>query len=203
MIYINYQYIRQHNIGNYIKFQSWEGEANGRNPQLFYTFDDGVLCLDTCIGEKIPFDKKYHQRNKGGELYKFTGCHNCGYAYKCKKLLKNKDLDFRLFELIPDYELLKEQARKNLLSPKGIEIRINRSIQVEGTFGQIKQNMNYDRIRRRGLEKVSCEIMLMCLGRNIRKFLTLLEAKEVKSNYWEENNGLKKEKFPFPKQKKN
>ncbi len=107
-----------------------------------------------------------------------------------------------IIELIPDYELLKEQARNNLLSPKGIEIRINRSIQVEGTFGQIKQNMNYDRIRRRGLEKVSCEIMLMCLGRNIRKFLTLLEAKEVKSNYWEENNGLKKEKFPFPKQKR-
>ena len=74
--------------------------------------------------------------------------------------------------MVPDYELLKEQARENLLSPKGIEIRINRSIQVEGTFGQLKQNMQYIRIRRRGLDKVSCEIMLMCLGRNIRKLFT-------------------------------
>ena len=85
--------------------------------------------------------------------------------------------------MIPDYELLKEQARENLLSPKGIEIRINRSIQVEGTFGQIKQNMNYERIRRRGLERVSCEIMLMCLGRNVRKFFTLLNTDNIKSNY--------------------
>ena len=88
-----------------------------------------------------------------------------------------------------------------MLSPEGIEIRINRSIQVEGTFGQLKQNMQYVRIRRRGLEKVSCEIMLMCLGINIRKYFTLLDSKEIKSKYWEKSNNLKAERFPFVKQK--
>ena len=101
-----------------------------------------------------------------------------------------------------DYELYKEYARDNLLSPKGIEIRINRSIQVEGTFGQLKQNMHYTRIRRRGIKKVSCEIMLMCLGRNIRKYFVLLDKQEIKSNYWEKPLYLQKEIFPFPKQKK-
>lgn len=201
-IYINYKYMREHNIGNFVKFQSWAGEADGKRPQLFYTFTDGVLCLNTCIGEELPFDNSHHQRYKDGKLYKFTGCNTCGYSYICKKQLKNKDLDFRLYELISDYELLKDQARENLLSPKGIEIRINRSIQVEGTFGQLKQNMQYVRIRRRGMEKVSCEIMLMCLGRNIRKFFALLVSDEIKSNYWKKTNNLKKEKFPFPKQKK-
>lgn len=202
-IYKNYKYMRVHNIGNYVKFQSWSGEADGKRPQLFYTFNDGVLCLNTCIGEEVPFDSSHHQRNEGGKLYKFIGCDNCNYSYICKKKLKNKDLDYRLYELNTDYELLKEEARKNLLSPKGIEIRINRSIQVEGTFGQIKNNMSYERIRRRGLEKVSCEIMLMSLGRNIRKFFTLLDNNsDAKSLYWEKNNNLKTEKFPFPKQKK-
>ena len=200
-IYINYKYMREHGINNYVKFQSWTSEANGKNPQLFYTFNDGVLCLNTCIGEEIPFDFRHHQRNEGGKLYRFTGCNNCDYAYICKKKLKIKDLDYRLYELIPDYELLKEQARENLLSPNGIEIRINRSIQVEGTFGEIKQNMNYERIRRRGLNKVSCEIMLMCLGRNVRKLFTLIESNNIKSNYWEKSSDLKKENFPFPKQK--
>jgi len=170
-IYKNYQYMNEHNINNYVKFQTWEGEANGKRPQLFYTFSDGVLCLNTC-----------------------------NYSYICKKNLKNKDLDFRQIELMPEYELFKEQARVNLLSSKGIEIRVNRSIQVEGTFGQLKQNMQYIRIRRRGLEKVKCEIMLMCLGKNIRKFLTLLDKSEIKSIYWRNNNS-KAEKFPFPKQK--
>ena len=39
---------------------------------------------------------------------------------------------------------------ENLLSPKCIKIRINRSIQVEGTSGRIKQNINYVQIRRLG-----------------------------------------------------
>lgn len=201
-IYMNYKYMRKHNIGNYVKFQTWSGEADGKRPQLFYTFSDGVLCLNAHIGELVPFNSNYHQRNKEGKLYKFTGCNNCNYNYICKKSLKNKDLDFRLIELIPNYELLKEQARINLLSTKGIEIRINRSIQVEGTFGQLKQNMHYERIRRRGMKQVSCEIMLMCLGRNVRKIFTLLDVKEIKSNYWEKTINLKEEKFPFPKQKK-
>ncbi len=137
----------------YVKFQSWKGEADGKNPQLFYTFDDGVMCLNTCIGEEIPFNYSHHQRYENSKLYQFTGRNSCNYSYICKKKLKNKDNDYRKIELIPYYELLKEQARNNLQSPKGIEMRINRSIQVEGTFGQIKNNMNYDRIRRRGLEK--------------------------------------------------
>ena len=144
--YKNYKYMREHNIKNYVKFQNWEGESSGKHPQLFYTFNDGVICLNTNIGEQVPFDYCHRKRNKDGVLYKFNGCSDCNYSYKCKAKLKNKDEDYRYIELIPDYELLKEEARNNLLSPKGIEIRINRSIQVEGTFGQIKNNMNYDRL---------------------------------------------------------
>lgn len=200
--YKNYKYMREHNIINYIKFQNWAGESSGKNPQLFYTFDDGILCLNTCIGEVITFDFSHRKRNKDGVLYKFVGCNNCNYSYKCKAKLKNKSNDYRYIELIPDYELLKEKVRNNLLSPKGIEIRINRSIQVEGTFGQIKNNMNYDRIRRRGLEKVSAEIMLMCLGVNIRRYLSSIDENKFKSNCWNTPHNLSKERFPYVKQKK-
>lgn len=62
--------------------------------------------------------------------------------------------------------------------------------------------MNYERIKRRGFDKVTCEIMLMCLGRNIRKMFVLMDQENIKSNYWEKTENLKKETFPFPKQKK-
>ena len=201
-MYENYQYMKEHNIKNYVKHFTWSGETDGKRPQLFYTFEDGVMCLNTCIGEEISFYGIRHPRYKNSKLYKFVGCNNCNYSYICKKNLKNKNYDYRLYELIPEYELLKEEARKNLQSPKGIEIRINRSIQVEGAFGQIKQNMQYTRIRRRGLEKVSCEIMLMCLGANIRKYFSTLDGNKLKDNYWNTPTNLKEEKFPFPKQKK-
>lgn len=199
--YKNYKYMKEHNINNYVKFQSWGGESSGKSPQLFYVFDDGVMCLNTCIGEEIEFDNHHRKRNKNGKLYKFVGCNSCNYSYKCKAKLKNKDEDYRYIELIPEYELLKEEARNNLQSPKGIEIRINRSIQVEGTFGQIKNNMNYDRIRRRGLNKVSCEIMLMCLGVNIRRYFSSSIENKFKSNCWNTPFTLQKEKFPYVKPK--
>ena len=116
---------------------------------------------------------------------------------------------FRKVEINPEYEILKEEARNNLLSLQGIEIRINRSIQVEGTFGQVKQNMNYTRIRRRGLNKVECEEMLVLLGVNIRKFMNLVsnndnsnENNKPNSNFWKSKpKNLKAEKFPYVKPK--
>lgn len=200
--YMNYKYMRKHGINNYVKFLNWEGESNGKRPQLFYTFNDGVMCLNTCIGEEVQFNYKHRRLYEEGKLYKFVGCNECKYLYKCKEKLKNKNDDYRYIELIPEYELMKEEVRNNLLSPKGIEIRVNRSIQVEGTFGQIKNNMNYDRIRRRGIEKVSCEIMLMCLGVNIRRYFNSLnDENKFKKNCWKESTTLQKEKFPNVKQK--
>lgn len=201
--YNNYKYIKEHGINNYIKFQNWEGEATGKNPQLFYTFDDGVMCLNANIGEEVPFNYYHRRKYKDGILYKFTGCNNCNYSYKCKEKLKekNRHTNYRYYELIPEYELLKEEVRNNLLSPKGIEIRINRSIQDEGTFGQIKYNMNYDRIRRRGLNKVSGEIMLMCLGVNVRRYFSSMNENRFKSNCWNTPSNLEKEKFQNVKQK--
>ena len=67
---------------------------------------------------------------------------------------------------------------------------------MEGTFGQIKQNMNYERIRRRGLNKVACEIMLMCLGVNIRRFFNSFDKISFKDNCWQAPSDLQSEIFP-------
>ena len=67
-------------------------------------------------------------------------------------------------------------ARKNLLTTKGIEMRVNRSSQVEGVFGIVKQDMQYDRFRRRGLDKVHVEMCLTLIGHLLR----VVDAKTFK-----------------------
>lgn len=201
-IYINYEYIKKHNIGNYVKYQSWDGESTGKHPRLFnIDKDKNVICLNSIVGS--DYITNAHPRIKNSRFLIFTGCNNCNYSYKCKEFMKdeNKNKDFRIKEISIEYELFKDEAKENLLSPKGIEIRINRSIQVEGTFGQIKQNMNYERIRRRGLDKVSCEIMLMCLGVNIRRLFNSFEESKFKNNCWNAPEDLQPEIFPSVKQK--
>ena len=74
-------------------------------------------------------------------------------------------------------------------------MRVNRSSQAEGAFGVIKQDMDYERARRRGLENVSLEFMLTCLGYNIRKLFLLIEGK-AKMDYWKAPDNLKPETIP-------
>lgn len=91
--------------------------------------------------------------------------------------------------------IYKNIAKSNLLSTKGIELRVNRSAQAEGAFGVIKQDMEYDRIRRRGLEKVSAEIMLVCLGYVLRKLFKLFDG-TAKMDYWIAPLSLTPEQLP-------
>lgn len=202
-IYKNYEFLHTNNIGNYLKFVAWNGETSGKRPQLFFFGNGNFKCLNGIVGKYIF--TKTHPRYKDSKFYIFEGCDNCKYSYKCKEYLKDKSQDFRRAELSIKYETYKDEARKNLLSPDGIEIRINRSIQVEGTYGQIKQNMNYTRFRRRGMDSVECEFMLECLGVNIRKLFKLLDnPKLIKKSYWDRPFGLQKEVIPDvkPKEKK-
>ena len=199
-IYTNYEFLSQNNIGNYLKFNSWNGEASGKRPKLFFLDNNDFRCLNGNIGEYIF--TKTHPRYSDSKFYQFIGCNNCNYSYKCKEYLKDKSQNFRKVELSFKYETFKEEARKNLLSLEGIEIRINRSIQVEGTYGQIKQNMNYTRFRRRGIDSVECEFMLECLGVNIRKLFKLFDEPDlIKKSYWNSPTILQEEIFPIVKQK--
>ena len=74
-------------------------------------------------------------------------------------------------------------------------MRVNRSSQVEGAFGVIKQDMDYDRVRRREMTGVSLEFMLTCLGYNVRKLFLFIEGK-TKTDYWKAPDDLKVETIP-------
>ena len=63
-----------------------------------------------------------------------------------------------------------EEVIKNLDSIQGALLRMNRSIQSEGTFGVIKNDRWYKRIVRRGIESVEMEVFLVSIGHNLYKY---------------------------------
>ena len=79
---------------------------------------------------------------------------------------------------------------------------MNRSIQAEGLFGELKQNMGYIRLRRRGMKKVTAEIMMMCLGINIRKLFSVYKKESIKKHYWTPGENTFPQTFPPVKPKK-
>lgn len=73
---------------------------------------------------------------------------------------------------------LQKEARENLQSNLGIELRMQQSAQVEGAFGVIKGNAGFRRFNRRGIENVKFEFILIAIGYNLSK----LHKKKFRSN---------------------
>ena len=59
---------------------------------------------------------------------------------------------------------------QNITSDVGIKLRINRSIQVEGAFGVIKENYAFRRFLTRGKRKTETQFFLIAFAFNILKF---------------------------------
>lgn len=197
----NYRYINKHHIGNYVKYQSWQGNVSGRRPDQYHLneVDLTITCLNGNIGKKVDIPNR-HPKYAGAVFYKVTGCNKCEFMPYCKRFMKAKDENFKIFEVNVEYQKYRNQATKDLLSPKGIEMRVNRSSQNEGAFGTLKQDMEYTRFRRVSLSKVTAEYMLTFLGYNVRKLFRFFSGK-AKFNYWVAPEDLPAEKFKKPRAK--
>ena len=68
---------------------------------------------------------------------------------------------------------IKEQKRKEdlerILSDRGIQLRVNRSIQVEGSFATVKEAMNFRQYLYRGNRNVLAQSILVAIAHNINK----------------------------------
>ena len=179
----NYDYLKEHDIKNYVKYQSWEGNISGKNPDCYHLNSDGTItCLNNYIGYETVLTNR-HPKKANAVFFKVEGCNDCSFKSYCKRFLKTQDENFKIFEVVKDLQNYKQEATENLLSPRGIEIRVNRSIQVEGVFGIIKQDYRRTRFNRRGLNKVSTETMLYFLGLNIAKLFRYYETGKL-NKYW-------------------
>lgn len=197
----NYRYLKRNNIGNFVKHQSWEGNVSGRNPDRYRLNDDETItCLNGKIGKVTQIEGR-HPKKKGGIFYRITGCKKCDFRSYCKRWQKRKSDNFKIFEVNPEMCRYKQEAEENLLSPKGIEIRVDRSCQIEGSFGCLKQDMPYVRFRRTLLPRVKMEYVLTFLGFNIRKLFRYYD-RNLKTKYWTAPTDLKPEHFAKPSAKK-
>ena len=64
---------------------------------------------------------------------------------------------------------LREESLQNIQSEEGIILRRNRSIQVEGAFGVLKEDYGFRKFLTRGKIHVMVEMLLLCFGYNVQK----------------------------------
>ena len=63
----------------------------------------------------------------------------------------------------------RQETIKRVTSDYGTQLRMNRSIQAEGSFGDLKQDMQFRRYLSKGNANVLAESTLLAMARNINK----------------------------------
>lgn len=92
------------------------------------------------------------------------GCKSCSSRSACMKKSRAKYKHVQINHKLAAYQ---KKATELITSDLGKEIRVNRSIQAEGAFAQIKSNWAYKRFLRKGMNGIQAEWTLMCMSMNI------------------------------------
>ena len=180
--YNNYIFCEQNGIEKYMKFPMFKKETKN---QKYH--EDPFRAVNFRIDEqgvmRCPNDKAFHflyrknvrgnQYGRKEELYECEDCSGCPYAEKCKKTDKN-----RTVRINQELTSMHQEVIENLESIHGALLRMNRSIQAEGTFGIMKNDRWYKRIVRRGIHSVKLEVLLVAIGHNLYKY----QKKDEKQN---------------------
>ena len=75
-----------------------------------------------------------------------------------------------------------QKATELITTDEGILLRMNRSIQVEGAFGVLKNDYEFQKFLLRGKTKVKLEILLLCMGYNLNKLHAKIQNERTGSH---------------------
>lgn len=78
----------------------------------------------------------------------------------------------------------REEDLERILSDEGILLRINRSIQAEGSFGELKQDMQFRRYLSRGTSNVLAESILLAMAKNVNKLHNKIQKEKWEDIYF-------------------
>lgn len=180
----NYLYLDEKNQKYYIKPQSYElwkrrsfkNDISKRENMGYDEEKDEYTCKN---GKKLIYAGKTHKKSRSGyvsevSLYECEDCTSCKFKEKCTKAQGNKRL-----QVSKRYVEKRQISFENITSEKGILLRINRSIQVEGAFGVLKSDYGFNRFLTRGKQNVKTEFLLLSFGFNINKLHNKIQNERI------------------------
>lgn len=175
----NYAYLEQHHVENYLKYNTFyhdTREFRKIDETLKHQYRADHFPYDVEKDEFLcPANKRLHYvmtspytSENGYETdrrhYECEDCQGCLRKGHCTTAPGNRQIWISLKLMA-----FRQQARENLTSAEGIELRARRSVEIEGHFGHTKHNMGFRRFMLRGLEKVKIEWGLLSIAVNMQK----------------------------------
>ncbi|MEA5260921.1 IS1182 family transposase [Arcicella aquatica] len=173
----NYELLEAKRVEAYIKYNYFHVEQKKKhkdNPFLvanlpYHPALDLYVCPAGQFMEKVTTSTRTSSNGYEADIthYQAKNCIGCPLREQC-----HQSQDNRVIQVNHRLNQLKAKAKELLNSPKGLEHRSKRPIEVEAVFGQMKSNNKFTRFTMRSLPKVELEFLLMAIGHNFRKMTT-------------------------------
>ena len=133
----------------------------------YNTKKDEYTCPD---GRKLKFRRESKKTTENGYVvskryYSNDKCGRCPHRGKCHSS-KNGYRTVRVNQALNEY---RPKVLKALTSEEGALLRMNRSIQVEGVFGVLKEDYGFRRFLTRGKKNIETQFFLLAFALNIQK----------------------------------
>lgn len=157
------------------KKRKYKNDIGRRENMAYDAGKDEYTCAQ---GQKLQAVAVKKRKSETGyvqevTVYECAGCKDCPVKEKCirqKKTDKTPLADRAKRLNVSKYFIAQREAmEKKISTEEGILLRVNRSIQSEGVFAMIKEDMNFRRFLTRGNSNVMVEWYLVSMAYNLLK----------------------------------
>ncbi|WP_248405891.1 IS1182 family transposase [Butyrivibrio fibrisolvens] len=178
----NYVFIENNDQTGYIKPQNYElsktrkfkKDISKRENMDYDSETDSYTCKN---GKKLLAVSKRKQKTATSyqrevTIYECESCHECPFKKDCIKG-NNCKTPFedrkKVLSVSRKMEEKRAECLERITSDYGTQLRMNRSIQAEGSFANVKEDMNFRRYLYKGSENVLAQSTLLAIAFDINK----------------------------------
>lgn len=185
----NYLFLEENGQLAYIKPQNYEISKTrkyrqdiGRMENMKY--EEKADCYYCKNGQALTVQYEKREKTASGyrrtvTVYRSNRCSGCPFKTECIKGNNCKTPMEDRQKVLYVSKKMKEKRQetiKRITSDYGTQLRMNRSIQAEGSFANIKEDMEFRRYLYRGNANVTAQSILLAIGYNINKLHHKIQA---------------------------
>ena len=177
-----YVYLEKNGQLAFIKPQNYEisktrryrEDISRRENMTYLEEEDAYICSS---GRKLPRIREKRVRNQSGyvstvTIYECEDCSGCPQKAKCIRGNNCRTPMEERNKRVWVSKVMKEKRKETLdriTTEYGAQLRMNRSIQAEGSFAVIKEDLGFRQYLYRGRKNVLAQSILAAIGYNIKK----------------------------------
>jgi len=177
-----YVFMEQNGQDAYIKPQNYEisktrkyrKDISRRENMIYLEEEDCYICSN---GRTLSVVKERTKRNRNGyvsteTIYECGDCGGCPYKEQCihgnncKTPMEKRNKRVWVSKIM---NRKRQETLERITTEYGTQLRMNRSIQAEGSFAVIKEDMGFRQYLYRGKENVLAQSVLAAIAHNINK----------------------------------